>query len=85
MNLGMFDRFCPSLKTRAQLEERRFDLNKFDRGSERYVIPMHRKNFWTNKWMQDPRKIFFLDCRSITVILVRSTGKVGDHLKERED
>jgi hypothetical protein len=58
MNLGMFDKKIPSLKTRAQIEERRFDLNKFDRDSERYVIPMHRKNFWTNKWMQDPRKIF---------------------------
>ena len=41
----MFDRFVPSLKTRAQLEEGRFDLNRFDRNSERYVIPMHRKNF----------------------------------------
>jgi hypothetical protein len=58
MNLGMFDRFCPSLKTRAQLEERRFDLNRFDRNSERYVIPMHRKNFWTNKWVQEPRTNF---------------------------
>jgi hypothetical protein len=58
MDLGMFDRFCPSLKTRAQLEERRFDMNKSDRNNERYVIPMHRKNFWTNKWMQDPRKNF---------------------------
>jgi hypothetical protein len=58
MNLGMFDRFCPSLKTRAHLEERRFDLNKFDRDSERYVIIMHRKDFWTNKWMQDPKKNF---------------------------
>ena len=57
MNLSMFNRFCPSLKNRAQLEER-FDLNKFDRDSKRYVIPMHRKNFWTNKWMQDPRKNF---------------------------
>jgi hypothetical protein len=53
MDLGMF---FPSLKTRAQLEEIIFDLNKFDRDSERYVIPMHRNNFWTNKWMQDPRK-----------------------------
>jgi hypothetical protein len=60
MNLCMFDRFGPSLKTRAQLEERRFDLNKFNRDSERYVIPMHRKNFWTNEWMQDPRKNVFI-------------------------
>ena len=49
MDLDMFDKFCPILKTRAQLEERRFD-----RTSERYVIPMHRKTCWTNKWMQDP-------------------------------
>jgi hypothetical protein len=58
MDLGMFDKFCPSLKTRAQLEERRFDMSRSDRNSERYVIPMHRKNVWTNKWMQDPRKNF---------------------------
>ena len=44
MNLGMFDRFCPSVKTRAQLEERVY-LNRFDRDSERYVIPMHINNF----------------------------------------
>jgi hypothetical protein len=47
-----------SLKTRAQLEERRFDMSRSDKNSERYVIPMHRKNVWTNKWMQDPRKNF---------------------------
>jgi hypothetical protein len=57
MDLGMFDKFCPSLKHRAQLNERRFDMSIYDKNSERYVIPMHRKNFWTNKWMQDPRKI----------------------------
>jgi hypothetical protein len=55
MNLVMFERFCPSLKTRAQLEER-VDLNKSNRNRERYVIPMHKKNFWTNKWIQEPRK-----------------------------
>ena len=58
----MFDRFCPSLKTRAQLEERRFDMNRLDRNSERYVIHMNRKNFWTNEWMQDPGKNFFHHC-----------------------
>jgi hypothetical protein len=51
MDLGMFDKFCHSLKTRAQLDERRFDMNRSDRNNERYVIPMHRKNVWTNKWM----------------------------------
>jgi hypothetical protein len=50
MNLGMFDRFHPSLKSRVQLEER-VDLSKFDRNEEVYVIPMHIKNVWTNEWM----------------------------------
>jgi hypothetical protein len=58
MDLGIFDRFLPILKTRAQLEERRYDMNRSDKNSEIYVIPMHRKNFWTNKWMKDPRKNF---------------------------
>jgi hypothetical protein len=58
MDLGMFDKFCPSLKTRAQLEERRFDMSRSNRNNERYVIPMHRKNVWTDRWMQDPRKNF---------------------------
>jgi hypothetical protein len=56
MDLGMIDRFCPSLKTRALIDERRFDMSRSDKNSERYVIPMHRKDVWTNKWMQDPRK-----------------------------
>jgi hypothetical protein len=54
----MFDRFCPSLKTKALLDERRFDMNRFDKNSERYVILMHIKDVWTSKWMQDPRKNF---------------------------
>jgi len=49
MDLGMFDKFCPSLKTRAHLEEKRFDMSRSDRNNERYVIPMHRRNVWTNK------------------------------------
>jgi hypothetical protein len=83
MNLGMFDRFCLSLKTRAWLEER-IDLNKCDRNREIYVIPMHRKNFWTNKWMQEPRKNF---CRLQVYHYDPSanTGKTRDRLKERED
>jgi hypothetical protein len=56
MDLGMFNRVCPSLKTRVLIDERRFDMTRSDKNSERYVIPMHRKNVWTNKWMQDPRK-----------------------------
>jgi hypothetical protein len=58
MDLGMFDRLCPNLKTRALLDQRKLDMNRSDRNSERYVIPMHRKSFWTNQWMQDPRNKF---------------------------
>jgi hypothetical protein len=50
----MSNRFYHSLKTRAQLEERILDMSRSDKNSERYVIPMHRKNVWTKKWMQDP-------------------------------
>jgi hypothetical protein len=57
MNLSIFNRFCPSLKARAQLKER-VDLSKFNGNEERYVIPMHRNIFWTNKWMQEPRIVF---------------------------
>ena len=56
MDLGMFDRLCPSLKTRALIDERKFDMNKSNKHNDRYVIPMHRKNVWTNKWMQYPRE-----------------------------
>jgi hypothetical protein len=55
MDLGMFNRVCPSLKNRALIDERRFDMNRSDENNEIYVIPMHRKNVWTDKWMQDPR------------------------------
>jgi hypothetical protein len=59
MDLGMFNRiFGPNLKTRVQIEEKRFDMNRSDRNNEIYVILMHRKNVWTNKWMQDPRNNF---------------------------
>jgi hypothetical protein len=47
----MLDRLCPSFKTRALIYERKFDMNRFDKYNDIYVIPMHRKNVWTNKWM----------------------------------
>jgi hypothetical protein len=58
MDLGKLDRVCPSLKTRALLDERMFDMNRSGKNNDKYVIPMHRKNVWANQWMQDPRKIF---------------------------
>jgi hypothetical protein len=51
MDLGIFDKFFPILKSRARLDERRFDMSRSNKNSEIYVIPMHRKNVWTNKWM----------------------------------
>jgi hypothetical protein len=56
MDLGIFDRFCLGLKARVLIDESRFDMNRSDKNNEIYVIPMHRKNVSTNKWMQDPRK-----------------------------
>ena len=56
MDLGMFDRLCPSLKTRALIDERKLDMNRSDKYSDRYVIHMHRKNVCTNKWIHDSRK-----------------------------
>jgi hypothetical protein len=64
------------------IDEGRFDINRSDKNSERYVIPMHRKNVWTNKWMQDPRKNFLQVSSYDPSAQYR---KVGDHLKERED
>ena len=55
MDLGMLDRVCPSLKTREFLYEKRFDMNRSGKNNDKYVIPMYRKNVWTNQWMQDPR------------------------------
>ena len=51
MDLGIFDRLCPILKPRALIDERKLDMNRSDKNSDRYVIPMHIKNVWTNKWM----------------------------------
>jgi hypothetical protein len=47
----MFDRLCPSLKTRALIDERNVHMNRSDKYNDRYVIHMHRKDVWTNKWM----------------------------------
>jgi hypothetical protein len=44
--------------SRALINEIKFDMNRSDKYNDRYVIPMHRKNVWTNKWMQDTRKNF---------------------------
>jgi hypothetical protein len=55
----MFDKFCLSLKTRALIDEKRFDMSRSDKICERYVISMHRENVWTNNWLQDPRNKCF--------------------------
>jgi hypothetical protein len=40
----MFNRFCPSFKTRALVDEIKFDMNRSHKYSDRYVIPMHENN-----------------------------------------
>jgi hypothetical protein len=82
MDLGMFDKICPSLKTRALIDETRFDMSRSVKNSEIYVIPMHRENFGLKNGCRILERIF---CRLATMILVRNTEKVGDHLKENED
>jgi hypothetical protein len=37
----MFDRFFPRLKTSALINERKFDMNRYDKYNNRYVIPMY--------------------------------------------
>jgi hypothetical protein len=82
MDLGLFNRVCPSLKARSLIDERRFDMNRYDKNSERYIIPMHRKMFGlTNGCRILERNC----CRLAPMILVRSTKEDGDHLKGRED
>ncbi len=57
MSLSMFNKFCPSLRARAQLKES-VDLqpqNRFENYGDRYVANKDRKDFWTNNWMQEPR------------------------------
>jgi hypothetical protein len=51
MDLGIFDRFHPILKTRALIDEMKFDMTRSDKHNDRYIILMYRKNVWTNKWM----------------------------------
>jgi hypothetical protein len=72
MNLGVFDIFCPSLKTRAPLEERD-DLNKFDRNRERYVIICIERIFGLISGCRNLERIF-ADCRSNTMVPVHSIG-----------
>jgi hypothetical protein len=78
MDLGIFDRFYPSLKTRVLIDERRFDMSRSNKNSEKYVIPMHRKNVWANKCMHDPRK----KCLQVSYHDPSAQyRKDGDHLK----
>jgi hypothetical protein len=80
MDLGMFDKFCPSLKTRAQLEEIRFDMSRSDKNKDMLFLCIERMFGLTNG-CRILERIF---CRLATMILLRSTGKDGDDLKEKE-
>jgi hypothetical protein len=82
MDLGMFDKIFPSLKTKALIEERIFDMSRYNKSSERYVILCIERMFGLTNGCRI-LEIFF--CRLATMILVRSTGKARDHLRERGD
>jgi len=60
MSLNSFNRFCPSFINRTQLREN-IELSRVSGNNEKYVIPMHRQNCWTNKWMQEPRENCWTD------------------------
>jgi hypothetical protein len=83
MNLGMFDRFCPSLKARAQLEEKVDLINLIEIEKDMLFLCIERI-FGLMNGCRNLERIF-ADCRSNTVILVRSTGEVGELTRERED
>jgi hypothetical protein len=77
MDLGILGRLFPSLETRALLDERKFDMNRSDKYNDRYVIPMHRKNVWTKKWMQDPRNnLLQIDPYDLGAKYIRGWGLV---------
>jgi hypothetical protein len=77
MNLGMFDRFCPSLKARVQLEER-VDLNNLIEIEKDMLFLCIERIFGLISGCRNLERIF-ADCRSITVIPVHSTREVGEH------
>ena len=77
----MFNRVCPSSKTRVLIDEGRFNINRSDKNNERHVIHMHRIYVWTNKC----RIVERICCRLAHTILAHNTEETGDHLKLRED
>ena len=82
MDLGMFNRFGPTLKTRVQLEEKDLiwiDLIEIIKGMLSLCI---ERMFGLTNGCGILERIF---CRLVTVIPVHHTGKVGGDLKERED
>jgi hypothetical protein len=83
MNLGMFNRFFPSLKARAQLEER-FDLIKANRNKKYMLFLCIERIFGLISGCKN-LEFFFVDCKSNIVILVHSTEEVGEHTRGKED
>jgi uncharacterized DUF497 family protein len=75
MDLGMFNRVCPSLKTRALIDERRFDMSRSDKNSDRYVIPMHSVNVYA---------IIIVLCISIDKSNIRTRSLRNTHSQETQ-
>jgi hypothetical protein len=78
----MFDRFFSSFKTSALIDEIKFDMNRSDKYSDRYgILCIERMYGLTSGYRLLEKKI----CRLGTMILVRSTKGVWEHLNGRED
>jgi hypothetical protein len=81
MNLGMFDRSCPSLKSMALIDTKRFDMNLIRIMKDMLYLCIERM-FGLKNGCRTLERICF---RLAQMILAHSTEEVGDHLKERED
>jgi hypothetical protein len=74
MDLGMFNRVCPSLKIRVLIDERRFDMTISDK---KLYLCIERMFGLTNGC----RILEIIYYRLAPMILAHSRGEVGDHLK----
>jgi hypothetical protein len=82
MDLGMFDRFCPSLKTRALTDEKGLIYVDMIRIVKYMLYLCIEIMFGLTSGCRILKRNF---CRLATMTLARSIERAGNHLKERED
>jgi hypothetical protein len=82
MDLGIFDRFFPSLKNRALIDERSLDMSRSDKNSENMLYLCIERMFELTNGCRILERICY---RLAHMILTCSIGEARDHLKERED